>query len=227
MLQNSHLPTVYILDMDCPLSEQQLGRIKKYLPHERILTSERFLHKKDSDACLASFFLLVFGLRKLGIHKLPDIKKGTHGKPYFTDCDICFNISHCDKAVCCGISKHNIGVDIQDTVSKFNDIIGMTMSAGETEMIYSSPSPSEVFTRLWALKESYVKFDGSGLTDDIHTIEFLNTENEFMYDGCFFKVLPTSVYQLSACTVDDGTVFLKKNIDEYLDEFEGISNNNE
>lgn len=218
MLQNADPPVVYILDMNEPLTDIQLDRIKKYIPYERIRSSERFLRKKDSDACLASFFLLVYGLRKLGISELPETEKAEYGKPYFIGCDICFNISHCDKAVCCGISGNNIGVDIQDTVNEFDDIIGLTMSVKETGLIKSAAVPSEAFTRSWAIKESYVKFMGCGLTDDVRTIEFLDTENDFTAYDCFFRIVPSPDYQISACTAVEGTVFVRKELNEYLDD---------
>ncbi|WP_024859828.1 4'-phosphopantetheinyl transferase family protein [Ruminococcus flavefaciens] len=220
MLSTNDLPVVYLLDTDQPLTSSQLERIKKFIPRDRILSSQKFLFKKDGDACLASFFLLVYGLRMLNIYELPKIKKGENGKPVFTNSNICFNISHCDKAVCCGLSMHNIGVDVQDTVTGFDDIIGCTMSDREIELIRSADSPSEAFTRLWTLKESFVKFDGSGLTDDIRTIEFLNTENEFAYRNCFFNVEHTSEYHISVCSADKGTRFVRKSLNEYLDELE-------
>lgn len=220
MLHRNNLPVIYILDMQESLTSQQLGRIKKQLPYNRIISSEKFLRQKDRDTCLASFFLLVYGLKKLGISELPAIKTGEFGKPYFTNYNICFNISHCDKAVCCGISEHNIGVDVQDTVTDFDDIISTIMSQRETELISNSHLPSSAFTRLWSLKESFVKFNGTGLTDDVRTIEFLNSENDFQSKGCFFKVTSTPDYQLAACTVDAGTIFIKKSLTEYLEEIE-------
>jgi 4'-phosphopantetheinyl transferase len=222
MLSTNDLPVVYLLDMDLPLTSSQLERIKKYIPHDRILSSQKYLLKKDGDACLASFFLLVYGLRMLNINELPQIQKGENGKPFFTDSNICFNISHCDKAVCCALSMQNIGVDVQDTVNGFDDILGSTMSDREIELIRSADSPSEAFTRLWTLKESFVKFDGSGLTDDIRTIEFLNTDNEFLYSNCFFSVEHTSDYHISVCSADKGTRFVRKSLYEYLNDLETV-----
>ena len=222
MLHTNDLPVVYLLDMKHPLTYDQLEWIKKFIPHERILSSQKYNLKKDSDACLASFFLLVYGLKMLNIRELPQIKTEENGKPYFTDSNICFNISHCDKAVCCGLSKHNIGVDVQDTVTEFDDIIGCTMSDREIELIRSAQSPSETFTRLWTLKESFVKFDGIGLSDDIRTIEFLNTDNEFIYNNCFFSVEHSPDYHISVCSADKGIHLVRKSLNEYLDDLENI-----
>ena len=43
----SNKTVVYILDLDSELSEQQICRIKSYLPDERIASAEKYRRKKE------------------------------------------------------------------------------------------------------------------------------------------------------------------------------------
>lgn len=211
-------PVIYILENDSELIDQHIDRIKSYLPSERIARSEKYKRKKDRDACLISFFLLIYGLKKLGIDKIPKIQIGEYEKPFFTDCNLNFNISHCDKAVCCGISENDIGVDIQEKVSYFKELIECSMTEKESDLILSSQDGSTAFIRNWCLKEAYLKFKGIGLNHPLKEIEFLDTNDVFFQYNCLFTIKEINEYLVCACTLDKAPVFIKKNINEYLDD---------
>ena len=59
--------------------------------------------------------LLLRGLKlEYGIEELPEISFEKYGKPYFLNYPkIHFNISHCDKAVTCILSKRPVGIDVE------------------------------------------------------------------------------------------------------------------
>lgn len=216
MLQQNANPIVYILEMHSIISDDQIIRIKKYLPPERIARAERYRRKKDHDACVAAFFLLIYGLKAIGIKSVPQIGFGKYGKPFFPDVDINFNISHCDKAVCCGISKDNIGVDIQDSITDFEGILRYSMTDKEAQFIHSSADQSSAFTRQWCIKESFLKFNGTGLNYPLDKLEILNSRNSFTYSNCLFTVSPSSDYVVCSCTSGLTPIFIKKDLSEYL-----------
>lgn len=215
---NQNSPVIYILDMNENITGPQFDRIRSYLPKQRISKSEGYLREKDRNACLTSFFLLVYGLKQYGIYQLPEIATGEYGKPFFKDSSIRFNLSHCDRAVCCGLSFENIGVDIQDTVMNYEDILYPLMSEKEISLIRSHVQPCEAFTRLWCLKESLGKFNGTGISENMSETEILCREDNFSFRNRLFSLARYEDYQVCACTEKYSAVFIQKNISEYLDD---------
>ena len=214
---------VYILDMNDRPTDEQMKKILSLLPDERIRRSERYRFEKDRLACLTSFLLLLYGLSDKGITEFPQILKNRYGKPFFAESSLHFNISHCSKAVCCAVSGNNIGADIQDTVTDFESIIGVVMSEREQNLIRSSDDPCITFTKLWSLKESYVKYLGTGLGNNMAETEFLCGDDSFTVHGCRFTVKAFDCCQVSVCTEKEDPVFIKKTLSEYLDSFTGTS----
>ena len=124
---------------------------------------------------------------------LPTIYKDEKGKPYL-DKDY-ISISHSGEYVVVAISEKEIGVDIQKieyrekVVSLFSEEV----------------KDAHMFTRLWALKESYGKYLGIGLNKEILKKDF----SEFVYDDLFildklfFCVKEIEDYICAICTNDD------------------------
>ena len=87
------------------------------------------------------------------------IAKNKYGKPYFTNVEVFFNISHSDDAILCSVSDCEIGVDIEKIAEIKDSISGKIFTEHERSQI-NSP---EDFYKLWTLKESFCKFCGKGL----------------------------------------------------------------
>ncbi|MGN1417194.1 MAG: 4'-phosphopantetheinyl transferase family protein [Oscillospiraceae bacterium] len=108
-----------------------------------------------------------------------DISVMDKGKPYFSDIPVEFSISHCKGyAVCafCGRDEGSVGVDCE-IIRPFREAsMGRIFSAYEMEMIKNSDSPDLLCTRLWTLKECYVKYTGTGLAGHMR-------ERSFSFDG--------------------------------------------
>ena len=101
------------------------------------------------------------------------IAKGMHGKPYFTDSDILFNISHSGNYAAAAVSSIPIGVDVQIVRPVKDNIIAKLCRGKELEYIdKSGDDKSRAFIRLWTLKESYIKATGDGMTFPMDEINF-------------------------------------------------------
>ena len=126
---------------------------------------------------------------------------GEYGRPYFPGSSIQFSMSHSDRGVCCGIADCNIGADIQDTDIKYHEIIDLVMSGKEKEIISASAFPQSEFARFWTLKESMLKFRGTGINDGLKSIDFSASAGErFTYDGLIFRSEKNSSFCVSTCT---------------------------
>jgi len=96
-----------------------------------------------------------------------------------------FSISHCKTAIAVAIHDTPIGIDVESIRRVEPSLIERTMNADEQAQIAAASDPQRAFTRLWTMKEAYLKFLGTGITDDLHPAlatadpaRFLTTEHE-------------------------------------------------
>lgn len=94
-------------------------------------------------------------------------KKGPSDKPYWTDERLpYFNISHSGDYVAIAISKSEVGIDLQKSVStgkipdKEIDMAKRFFSEHESELVSMD---KQMFYKLWARKEALGKCDGIGV----------------------------------------------------------------
>lgn len=102
-----------------------------------------------------------------------ETETGEHGKPFFKDRrDIRFNISHSEGYAAAAVCEREVGVDIQVVREVREGVI--TKLCDETELMYvnGSADRSRAFIQLWALKESYIKAIGLGMSFPMDKINF-------------------------------------------------------
>ncbi len=218
------MPEVCIAIGDGGFSDSDIGEITRFVSAERLKRAERYMQRRDRNNCIVSYFLLRYELLKYcGISEVPPMEQDKYGKPYFKDMPLFFNISHSDEGVCCGIAAENIGVDIQSMERRYENILKNTMSANEIELITGSAAPHEEFTRLWTLKESIVKYRGTGIGDHIEQIDFSACSGDkFIHDGLIFRSERYGEYYVSACTSEREPEFVKKELSEYISEYQQL-----
>ena len=134
----------------------------------------KYKHELGQRTCAAAYILLCQGLRELyGITEKPIFEYGPHGKPSIIGHpDIHFNLSHCKEAVICAISDNPIGVDVESVERYKENVARHVMNERELKMIAEADRPGVMFTRLWTMKEAFVKRSGNGIIDDMkHVLE--------------------------------------------------------
>lgn len=92
------------------------------------------------------------------------IEENINGKPYITNYNIYFNISHKDNIVICAISKNEIGVDLE-RVKNIN-LNTIKVFATKNEQDYILSNQKNIFNRLfkiYTLKEAYIKLHGNSI----------------------------------------------------------------
>ncbi|HAK39001.1 MAG TPA: hypothetical protein DCO63_02940 [Streptococcus sp.] len=112
----------------------------------------------------------------LNIEKIPKISYTQYGKPYFKIKQglrkLYFNISHTDGCVVVAVSNSKVGVDVETIRNMDLSIKEMFLSTKEIEKICSeSWAAKSEATRIWTLKESYLKMKGTGLVDDLFNVD--------------------------------------------------------
>ena len=124
--------------------------------------------------------LLRYALREeYGICELPEIFKGTCGKPYFPKYPyIQFNISHSGDRAVCALGQMELGIDVEYAREIKDNLIDRTLADREKSWLEQRHDRKTAFIRLWTLKESYIKATGEGLLTELKTVEFLLPEED-------------------------------------------------
>lgn len=154
------------------LSEELLTKMINALPNDRRTKAIRYKRKEDKISCIVSYCLLVYGLKKdYGIHN-PKIGFGRYGKPFLLDYPkIYFNISHCRYGCVCAFSDREVGVDIQDIRPVSDNVIDKVCCQNEINVMQNFTDRNREFTKIWAMKESYVKMMGIGMLYGLKRID--------------------------------------------------------
>ncbi len=109
------------------------------------------------------------------------------GKPVLAGRDdLFFNISHSGSWVVCVTDDRPVGVDIEEVRSINLAVSRVWMSRDERKALQLTPEASRqaLFYRLWTMKESYAKADGSGLRRRFDQFSVSELEAR---DEAFFK----------------------------------------
>ena len=155
---------VYVLDTaelgDEALFDRWLGKMTS----RRRQKIAAFRFDKDKRLCLGAGILLAAAVQ--GGEKEPEYLVSAHGKPYFEDGRICFNLSHSGTLAVCAVSDREVGADVQQYRHFEDNLIRFVFQPGEVQRIYACETPEQrdiLCTRLWTVKESIMKYLGTGI----------------------------------------------------------------
>ncbi len=134
------------------------------------MLSYKFLNGRLQSAL--AYILLIKALREEGVFRdMPEFYYGEHNKPYLKNYpDWHFNFSHCKNAVCCVLSREEVGIDIEE-VGIYKESLAEYICNGEELMkLHNNDNQADAFYKLWTQKEAVFKMLGSGITKDIKNI---------------------------------------------------------
>ena len=96
-----------------------------------------------------------------------EIAQGPHGKPYIKGKkDLFFNLSHSGDMAVIAVSDREVGADIQVLKHFKESLVNYAFNKEDRELAVDIDSTSfdRACTRMWAMKESVMKYTGLGLT---------------------------------------------------------------
>lgn len=91
-----------------------------------------------------------------------EIVYNKYHKPYLKDSNLYFNISHDKDTIVLAIGDKEIGVDIEYLTYK-EEVVKHRFNKKEQLIIKNSLNKEYDFTRIWVMKEAYLKCIGTGL----------------------------------------------------------------
>ena len=143
-----------------------------FFPRWRKEKMLRYKHLKGQIQCGLGYVLLIHALREEGIFKeMPEFSYNEHDKPFLKNYPgWYFNISHSKTAVCCILSRKEIGIDIEEVGEYKESLAAYICNDKELESLHDSENKADDFYKLWTRKEAVFKMIGSGITNDIKDI---------------------------------------------------------
>lgn len=134
-----------------------------------------------------------------------DLVKNKKGKPYLKNSYLHFNISHTNGLICCGISNTEIGIDCEHIRDFNRSLLDKVCTSAEKSKITNNVDINRAFFTYWTLKESYCKFTGNGLSENLKNIEFtfLN-KTPFLFKNKDIRFLSADIdgFAVSICSSD-------------------------
>ncbi|MGN1231626.1 MAG: 4'-phosphopantetheinyl transferase family protein [Anaerotignum sp.] len=137
---------------------------------------------------LGAGVLLRIALEKCGLSdKIEQIQTGPYGKPYLQQEDFHFSLSHSGDYAICAFSHVQIGADLQQIKEKIPLRTRKILSSTEKAYLEKLPDTERIqaFYRLWAMKESLIKWDGRGLRLPLEKLSFV--ADDILQDRIFFE----------------------------------------
>lgn len=160
---------LYYADITKADTEKLFSEIFLLMENKRKERVEKCKNGTEKKRLIVTGALLLDVINDLDI-KDAAIEYDEFGKPYFLNRDDCFfNISHSGDYVVIAVSGQNVGCDIQEKKEIKENVLKRITSEKEREYIFSKGFE---LTFVWALKESYSKYIGKGLSKDFREISF-------------------------------------------------------
>ena len=188
---------------------------KTLLSAERKAYIEKLKNSQVVRLSLGAGVLLFFALQKCKhTEQLEKIKKTPLGKPYLEGTDFQFSLSHSGKYALCAYGDRKIGADLQQIKEKIPERTKKILSKDEDFFLaeFAEQDRTQLFFRLWARKESLIKWDGRGLRLPLQEISFVKNETltdtlEWEGKTLYFREYPKISENYATCVCKEDMDF--------------------
>lgn len=207
----------YIIDTTQLGNKQIYDRRCAELSAERLKRLDFIGTQKNKILSLGAGVLISVGFKAYGIDENEvSIVKNEYGKPYIKDGDLFFNVSHSGTMAVCSFADREVGTDIQ--ILSRPKLPEMNLKLAERFFthnefvrirdIKSVKEQNEEFTRLWTIKESFVKACGYGFNLNPNEFEVsitngISVSHKVNNKKYFFKEYEVQGYKLTVCCEKD------------------------
>ena len=190
---------IYVVDCTPCLSDEKIEQSLPHLDEKRRGRIRRLRVPLKRAQCVAAGLLLTHVLGENGI--APTLAYGENGKPYLADLpNTHFSITHSDKWVFLAVADCEIGIDAQMPRKVCPRLAARSTSPEELAWVKEDTEPH--FTRLWTMKEAYLKYTGTGLSVSVHsvTVSVPPTDGYDEQNRCYWSLLSYENMPLTICS---------------------------
>lgn len=199
---------IYLADTSVLRARAVYARLYEDMSEARKRRIDRLRFPGDRRRSLGAGVLLRRALSEAGVDEQIFVY-GDYGKPRLAgDPGVHFNLSHAGDRAMCVISEHRVGCDVERRSRRGVQVAERFFAPAEYERIQAAPESGRdaLFTRLWALKESFLKATGLGLTLPLGAFS-INLDGDRITvkqdvdsnDYRFFELDPADEYQYAVC----------------------------
>ena len=201
---------IYILNTDQLYNTELFEYWYAKMPQERKKKIDSFCFQKDKCLSLGAGIILYKGLLNAGA-AYSELSYGKNGKPFLTgQNDIYFNLSHSEKMAAGIFSDRTVGIDLEKERHFDDDLINYVYLKSEIEYIQNSHEKQDIaFTKLWTIKESIMKYFGTGLSLEPKKI-CIDMQNgihafceNFLCNNIYFTQYTVNGYYITVCSEYD------------------------
>ncbi len=190
---------LFYVDCSPLLDAERLQAVLPTLDHVRRQRVARLASPEKKAQCAAAGWLLTQLFGKDG--QPPLLTHGSRGKPYLAgQTDKFFSLSHTGRWVVCAVADNEVGVDAQEITPYRQAVAERCFTADEIAWVNSDP---ERFTRLWTMKEAYLKYTGFGLVLPMSSFSVPLPDGGWdKQQTCYYQTLtiPGQAVQISVCS---------------------------
>jgi phosphopantetheine--protein transferase-like protein len=176
--------SVYQADLSC-IPAQWLAGFYQSLSIEERARECRFFKKEDRVN-----YVITYGILRLILShhcQLPpkeiQIHRSDFGKPYVTNKNIHFNLSHAKALLVIAIAHHEVGIDVEyvDAKFEFQQVVKLVLTQAEQRVLAHAPmdKQQEKFFEYWTAKEAVLKLLGTGFRRDPTTLQITDGRVHF------------------------------------------------
>lgn len=185
--------TLFTVDTAKPFSQYE--HLLKFTSAERALKIQKYKFDKDKILSLFSHLLSKSEIATALNIPFSDVEfmYNEYGKPYISQENFHFSVSHSGNLVAFAIHSSPVGIDVQKTEDKLSCAMKFFT---ENEQKYIGDCP-EKFFEVWTKKEAYVKMLGTGISKNFKSYDVLDKDIKNMF---FSKNIHG--YFLSVCAED-------------------------
>ncbi len=159
---------IYAFNTDVLLDTDIYDEWYNRMPVFRKEKIDKFKPQASKRLSLGAGIVLDRALSDIGITEY-EIEYGINEKPYLKGRgDVFFNISHSGKYAVCVISDMEIGVDIQEEKTFSEALVKHVFTPDEIAYVkrnvLDQKGADNLYTKMWTIKESVMKYFGIGLS---------------------------------------------------------------
>jgi 4'-phosphopantetheinyl transferase len=205
----------FVVDVEEEFPKYQFDGLLSLMDEERRKKILSFHFEVDRKRALLASALVLYLADRFHANgcKAAALRYNAYGKPYFSNDTLpFFNLSHSGRWVICVWSTREIGADVQEIKKIEQDIARRFFHPREYAFLVQRDEEEkqiQLFYQYWTLKESYIKYLGTGLSTPLDSFWFDIRDEEIKLHGDtveevnFFLYDLDMAHKMAVCTKDN------------------------